>query len=204
MLLHRIWPAAASDIISRFLPGDRMHHDNLLTHRTTSSDTPLDTGRWTSPVYRVQFARIERVQVPAWDDDPDYLEPPFHLSAWGISEGLYSLLVDYSARDIYDATSWLTTTQNRLVVNALEQMSQDSTMHAGNMPSLEHLFIAIETELYLPRGLRMPVSCVTNIVPHGNDTDALDKFVAVLDPGETRFYIRERKASYRPPQEQVH
>ncbi len=181
-----------------------MYHDNLPAHITDATDTPPDTGRWTSPVYRVQFARVEQVQSVPYDEEQDYLEPPFHLSAWGISNGLYSLLDDYSDRAIYDATAWLTTTQNRLVVTALEQMSQDTLRHEEPMPSLEYLFIAVEAELYLPRGLRMPVNCVTNIIPHGADTNALDKFVAVLDPGETRFYIQERKANYRPPQDAIH
>jgi hypothetical protein len=181
-----------------------MHYADNMTITSESDRTP-DTGRWTSQAYQVQFARVEEVpRIQPDATDPDYMESPFHMSAWGISKGLYSLLEGYTPREIYDATGWLTTMQNHLVVDALEQMKYDAYYDGQHMPPLEYLFIAIDAELYLPRGLKMHVTCVTNIVPHSDKSDELDKFVAVLDPGEAKSYILERKANYRPPQEPIH
>jgi hypothetical protein len=65
------------------------------------------------------------------------------------------------------------------------------------MPPLQNLFIATNAELFLPRGLKIVVSCVTNIVPRRED-DTVDKFVAVLDPSEAQLYIQERADGYMP------
>jgi hypothetical protein len=103
------------------------------------------------------------------------------------------LLRDYSDGQVEDAARWVTMQQNGLVADILEQMSFDTRLGAAPLPPLEQLFITVDAELYLPRGLRLPVTCVTNIVPHERDDDGLEKFVAVLDPGEVQPYIQERR-----------
>ena len=62
-----------------------------------------------------------------------------------------------------------------------------------NFEMIDQIFISIDAELFLPRGLRMHVTCITNIVQVGSDQEMLDKFVAVLDPGEATTYVSERR-----------
>lgn len=174
---------------------------NPLQFETYNSNSlaPQDTERWTSEAYQVRFGRIDTVE-PA-DEEP----VGFRVSAWGLSKRLHSLLDDYSDRDIHDATEWLTAQQNNIVADILHQMSFNSQHEQASMPSLDQLFITVDAELYLPRGLRMIVSCVTNIVPHGTAHDGLDKFVAILDPTEVETYIFERKgSSTSQPNERLH
>jgi hypothetical protein len=150
---------------------------------TASHPVPFDTNRWTSPIYNVQFG-----QVAVVEPEPEQ-EAAFAVSAWGLSKNLSSLLKDYSDTHVREATEWLTIQQNALVADVLDQMQYSRQ----GIPPLEHLFIAIDGELFLPNGLRMLVTCVTNIVPHGTPADGLDKFVAILDPGESDTYVGERK-----------
>ncbi|MEO0599207.1 MAG: hypothetical protein AAF126_24060 [Chloroflexota bacterium] len=150
-------------------------------------NTHLDTARWTSPAYAIKFAQIDRVTTP------DAHESPFRLSAWGMSAGLRTLLADFTDSEINQAVQWLTSYQNEHLIYMLEKAHRDEGLDRM-MPSLDHLFIAIDAELYLPRGMRIVVTCVTNIVPFDNeDIHDLDKFIAVLDPGEVNHYIRERR-----------
>lgn len=158
------------------------------TESTPPQPVPFDTNRWTASIYSVQFEKVSVVQP-----EPDE-EAAFAVSAWGLSKNLSSLLTDYTDAHVREATEWLTIQQNALVADVLEQMQYSG--HA--IPPLEHLFIAIDGELFLPNGLRMLVTCVTNIVPHGNPSDGLDKFVAILDPGETDTYVIERKGVNLP------
>lgn len=168
-----------------------MHYDKPVqqpsnTHSETF--TPNDVERWTSNAYRVQFGQIEFVQTP-----PDQ-EGAFHMSAWGVSSSIRDLLSDYSNQQVCDATAHLTLQQNAIVADILEQMSYSSRLGSNMIPPLEDLFITINAEIFLPRGLKMLVTCVTNIVTYGEEV-GLDKFVAILDPGEAQMYIRERKGS---------
>jgi len=125
---------------------------------------PFDTNRWTSPVYNVQFGQVSIVAPEAEQ------EAAFKVSAWGLSKNLRSLLKDYSDAHVREATEWLTLQQNAMVADVLEQMQYSGQA----IPPLEHLFIAIDGELFLPN-------------------DGLDKFVAILDPGESDKYVIERK-----------
>ena len=145
-----------------------------------------ETARWTSPTYNVQFATVAYV-----DQQPEG-EYSFDLSAYGISRLLYSMLDDYSAGDLRQAAEWVTTHQNHVVADILQNMAIAAHQSGETIPALQDLFIATETELYLPHGLKMPVGCVTNIVPRGTIDDGMDKFVALLDPSETKAYIDER------------
>ena len=168
-----------------------MHYDETVQPSSDTQPTKFsvnDVERWTSTAYRVRFGQVEFVQTP-----PDQ-EGAFHISAWGISQSLCELLGDYSNQQIHDATAHLTLQQNSVVAEILEQVSFSSRLDGGMVPSLEDLFIAIHAEIYLPRGLRMLVTCVTNIVSHGIES-GLDKFVAILDPGEAQMYVQERKGS---------
>ncbi len=145
------------------------------------------TSRWTSRAYEVQFGQIETLKTGEEEMSA------FSLSAWGLSRDLRALLSDYSDVQIHDAAKWVTMQQNNLVADILEQMSYETQLGTANLPPLEQLFITVEAELFLPHGLRLPVTCVTNIVPHDPTEDSLEKFVAVLDPGEVRPYIQERR-----------
>jgi hypothetical protein len=149
----------------------------------------VDTLRWTSPAYQIQFGQVAYV-VPQGQQ-----ETAFALSAWGISRGLKALLETYSDSDTRDAAEWLTMQQNSLVAQMLEQMSYELRLDGGSLPPLENLFITIDSEMFLPHGLRLDVTCVTNIVPQGEKNEGLQKFVAVLDPSEARAYILERRGT---------
>lgn len=176
----------------------RMYNQEM-TEETEVLLDQADVQRWTSPAFRVQFGQIAFVEAQAEQ------EKTFRLSAWGLSESLCNLLSDYSNSQIQEAVGWLTMQQNSLVAEMLEQMSFEARLSGSMIPSLEQLFVAIETELYLPRGLRMPVTCITNIVPHGRPMEALDKFVAVLDMSESQVYIQERRGTGTTPQtERLH
>jgi hypothetical protein len=149
----------------------------------------MDTARWTSSAYQIRFGQIALVQPQA------QTETAFALSAWGVSQGVKALLETYSDTEIQQAAEWLTMQQNAMVAQMLEQMSYELRMDGATLPPLEDLFITIDAELFLPRGLRMDVTCVTNIVPQGDENDSLQKFVAVLDPSEARAYILERRGT---------
>jgi hypothetical protein len=146
-------------------------------------DTGSETARWTSGVYEVQFGQIALIEPI-----PDQ-RTAFQMNAWGLSKDLRELLADYSDTQVHRAIEWVLMQQTALIVNMLEHIS----MEGGFMPPLEHLFISLDTELFLPRGLRMLVTCITNIVPRGDEDDSLDKFVAVLDPSEALTYVEERR-----------
>ncbi|MCA9912489.1 MAG: hypothetical protein KC496_04055, partial [Anaerolineae bacterium] len=130
-----------------------------LSHQPTRIVDHPQTSRWTSRAYEVQFGQIETLK----SGEEEF--SAFTLSAWGLSRDLRSLLSDYSDGQIQDAAKWVTMQQNVLVADILEQMSYDTQMGVATLPPLEHLFITVDAELFLPRGLRMPVTCVTNIVP---------------------------------------
>ncbi len=171
-----------------------MHQEPMPKRSMRIVDHP-QTSRWTSRAYGVQFGQIETLKTGEEELSA------FTLSAWGVSRDLRALLGDYSDGQIEDAARWLTMQQNNLVADILEQMSLDTRLGTATLPPLEHLFITVDAELYLPRGLRLPVTCVTNIVPHDDDDDGLEKFVAVLDPGEVQPYIEERRERdpFNPP-----
>jgi len=147
-----------------------------------------NTERWTSDAYRVRFAQIESIQPDSEDE-----EIAFDLSAWGISSGLRHLLVDYSDNELRDSSQWLTAQQNHLVADLLAQLLSESRLISDDVPQIEHLFITVHAELFLSHGLRMHVACVTNIVPREANSNRLEKFVAILDPGEVQAYVSERK-----------
>lgn len=151
----------------------------------------METERWTSPIYQIQFGAVESIT----EENDEY---SFDTSAWGISTTLWRLLADYSRLTLRTSIEWLTAHQNQMVADILENLAYDSHRRGEPIPPLQHVFIAVESELYMPRGLRLPVICVTNIVPHGDEEDSMDKFVAVLDPGEAELYINERTGNNRP------
>lgn len=144
------------------------------------------TARWTSSAYKIQFGQVDYVTGQSPQD------AGFNMSAWGISENLRALLADFTDAEIASAVEWLTIQQNAYLAILLEEARSNL---AGDLdsPILEQLFIAIDAELFLPRGLRLIVTCVTNIVQAMTDNNHLDKFVAVLDPGEAKQYIVERR-----------
>lgn len=151
----------------------------------------LDTGRWTSDVYTVQFGQIEHLSNTQEGDNA------FRYSAWGMSSALRELLADYSDSKIRNGAQHLTVQQNHFVGELLAHFALDWSRNNEPMPALETLFFTVDAELFLPHGLRMHVVCVTNIVPV-NDHEALDKFVAILDPGEAAAYVAERKHWQNP------
>lgn len=158
--------------------------NNTVDVTLNQQDIAAQTARWTSPAYDVNFGQIDAVHT-------DHLqEQSFRLSAWGLSSGLRSLLEDYSDDDIRKAISWLTIQQNAYVAMLLDQVSIAPEWDTTT-PTLNQLYFAIDAELFLPRGLRMVVTCVTNIV--ASSDGELDKFVAVLDPGEAYLYVQERR-----------
>lgn len=162
------------------------HMPHINNSKAGGREWETDTARWTSSTYRIKFAAVGYVDAQIEG------EQAFDLSAYGISSTLRTLLEDYSDGDLRIAAAWVAAYQNHDVANALQSMAAHAYNSGADMPELQDVFIAIEADLYLPGGLKMPVTCVTNIVPHGNHEDRMDKFVAVLDPSETRFYIDER------------
>lgn len=147
-------------------------------------DLEADTARWTSDFYRIEFDRISQIIPENVDDDT------FRVSAWGLSTGLSQLLASYSAVQVKTAVDWLVIRQNAHMVVMLGEAMRSSDF---DFRLLDQMFITIDAELFLPRGLRMHVTCITNIVQVGADSAELDKFVAVLDPGEAETYIQERR-----------
>lgn len=154
-----------------------------MDYTKTEINAIFETSRWTSGAYQVQFGQIGILEFS------EEQAAPFQLSAWGLSKDLRELLADYSDADVSKAIEWLMIQQTQLVVQMLEQIS----IEHGFVPPLEQMFIAVDGELYLARGLKMMVTCITNIVPRGNDDNGLDKFVAVLDSGEAQNYVEERR-----------
>lgn len=171
----------------------RSKRTDLPPDHTAHDDPTIDTERWTSPSYHIQFETIEYVLAEPDDDET------FDMSAWGISRGLRALLADYSDWQVAVSTRRITGYQSQVVANVLENMAMDAQSRGESIPPLEHLFIAIDGMLFMPDGLRVDVCCVTNIVPRGEPEDGLDKFVAILDPGEAQFYIDERTGANLPP-----
>lgn len=147
-------------------------------------DLTTDTARWTSPAYDVKFGQISELT----SQQQDYNS--FRVSAWGLSRGLSHLLKDYSQRELQSALDWLIISQNTHMVVMLNQAIE---FEGFGYDMLDQIYVTIDTELFLPRGLRMHVTCITNIVQVDAESGALDKFVAVLDPGEARQYIQERR-----------
>lgn len=156
---------------------------------TIKKDVPpyltLDTERWTSSAYQIKFDQIALIDS---QENPD---ASFRLSAWGLSSSLRHLLADYNDEDIRKAVEWLTIHQNAYVALMLEDAMLKG--QKSDLPTLDQIFISIDTELYLPRGLRMIVTCITNIVQVDDNNHELDKFVAVVDPGEAHIYAVERR-----------
>lgn len=146
------------------------------------------TARWTAPAYAVKFGQVE--QLPQAPEE----QRAFGVSAWGVSVVIRDLLADFSNTQVRDSAEWLTLQQNQLVSEMLVMSQIDWFRVHEPAPPLENMFFSIDTELFLPRGLMMHVTCVTNIVPRGGAEDGLDKFVAILDPGEVPPYIAERKS----------
>lgn len=144
------------------------------------------TQRWTSSAYQINFGLISLV------DSKQFQHESFRLSAWGLSTNLNQLLADYSDNEIRESVNWLTLQQNTYVAIMLE----DAMLNLGtelNLMMIDQIFIAVDAELYLPRGLRMIVTCITNIVQIDAEKHELDKFVAVVDPGEAHIYTQERR-----------
>lgn len=154
-----------------------------------------ETARWTSSAYQVQFDTVQYLHADEQDD-------VFRMSAWGMSQRLRSLLSDYRDEEISSATQWLANYQSNVVADLLEDLAVQTFRQGESMPPLHTLFIAVETELFLPHGLKINVSCVTNIVPEDESEDSLDKFVAVLDPSEAQLYVMERSDGYVPQRTQ--
>lgn len=155
----------------------------------------FDSSRWTSEVYTIQFGQISTTRQKAKG------ESIYRMSGWGVSQSLRSLLADYSNDAVRQAVEWMADRQNEIVLDILEELQYQPTQ----ILSIEQLFIAVDTELFLTKGLRMPVTCVTNIVPYGNIASGLEKFVAILDPSEANQYIAERKGtSMVEPGERFH
>lgn len=147
-------------------------------------DLESDTARWTSDAYNVRFDKIGE------STQQDFDVNNFRMSAWGLSTGLAHLLQDYTPQQLENSLNWLISNQNPHMIALLNQAIDSGDM---DYSSMDHIFIGIDTELYLRDGLRMHVICVTNIVQIDAERGILDKFVAVLDPGEADHYIRERR-----------
>lgn len=150
-------------------------------------DEEQATARWTSPIYAVKFGQVEH--IPYYPDEQD----AFQMSAWGVSAVLRELLADYSDTQIRSSAEWLTLQQNQVVGEMLVMSQMEQQILNDKMAPLETMFFVVDSELYLPRGLRMQVACITNIVPLGEPDYGLDKFVAIVDPGEVSTYIAERR-----------
>ncbi|GAB5492372.1 MAG: hypothetical protein Phog2KO_25870 [Phototrophicaceae bacterium] len=166
-----------------------MHrHESWIDTLKNALPEQVDTERWTSSAYQIKFSQISLV------DSQENPNASFRMSAWGLSTGLKHLLTDYSEKDIQTSADWLTIQQNAYVAVMLE----DAMMSFGNtleLPMLDQIFISIDAELFLPNGLRMLVTCITNIVQVNDQTHDLDKFVAIVDPGEAQSYILERRGT---------
>ncbi|MEO1289772.1 MAG: hypothetical protein AAFV93_18570 [Chloroflexota bacterium] len=159
-------------------------------------DLEADTARWTSAFYSIEFARISQIAP----DDSDH--DAFRMSAWGLSNGMSQLLRDYTDEQVKSAVDWLVIQQNAHVVMLLGDAMREFHF---DFKLLDQMFITIDAELFLPRGLRMHVTCITNIVQVGTDSAELDKFVAVLDPGEASKYVQERRGmTVASPPKHVH
>jgi hypothetical protein len=172
------------------MPNNNFTHDTYLNRLTQQDSDKWDakTARWTSSTYDVKFASVTYVDVQPED------EYSFDLSAYGISRLLRRLLGSYSDRDLHRAAEWVTTHQNHVVADILQDMAIAAHQSGETIPELQDLFIATETELYLPYGMKMPICCVTNIVPRDTPDDGMDKFVALLEPSEAESYVNERIA----------
>lgn len=172
------------------------HHSWYLIH-----DDELNwedaTARWTSAHFQVRFGSVRFVTHDADN------ESAFSLSAWGISEALHELLADYGDEVLHEATAFLTSRQSQIVAELLNEITHDVRRNGEIMPALEDLFIAVNVDLYLPRGLKMIVTCVTNMVMHEDDY-GIEKFVAILDPGEVQIYIDERRSGQTANTKQLH
>ncbi|MCA9885940.1 MAG: hypothetical protein KC546_15975 [Anaerolineae bacterium] len=171
------------------------NHDKTQEVPMSGNQWQSDTARWTSNAYQVQFDTVQYLQSNEDDES-------FRMSAWGMSHRLRLLLGDYRDDEIRSATEWLANHQNMIVADMLEDMALHSFRQGETMPPLHTLFIAVETDLFLPRGLKINVSCITNMVPDDDSDDSVDKFVAVLDPSEAHLYVMERSESYTPPRTQ--
>lgn len=146
----------------------------------------IDLTRWTSEGFQVRFGQVALLPITNQDSQ-------FQSSAWGISTCLCDLLDEYSDEERAEAGRWLTLQQNGAVAMMLEDITYEFQASNKQVPALEDLFFPIDAELFLPRGLRMDVICVTNIVPDPDSGEGLEKFVAVLDHSEVEQYINERR-----------
>lgn len=146
-------------------------------------DLEADTARWTSPAYEIKFGRINEMTSQAYEHEN------FRISAVGLSAGLMGLLADYRDEQLRSSIDHLIYQQNAHVVILLDHAMNSEGF---DFERLDQIFIAIDAELFLPRGLRMHVTCITNIVQPGDDRQ-LDKFVAIVDPGEAEKYVSERR-----------
>lgn len=155
---------------------------------TPQPTTAQLTARWTATAYAVGFGQVE--QVPQLSEE----QQAFQVSAWGVSAILRELLGDYSNMQVRASAEWLTLQQNQLVSEMLMMSQIDWFREHEPAPPLENMFFSVDTELFLPHGMMMHVTCVTNIVPRGEADDGLDKFVAILEPSEVTAYIAERKS----------
>lgn len=174
------------------------HKHQGMYEMNTASEAHSATSRWTSSAYAVQFATVRQFE-------PFSHGQSFDLSAWGISHLLRNLLLDVPDSQIRSATDWLTSHQNDLIADLLHRIAHESQLTGSKVPPLHEMFITVEDTLVLPQGIQMPVACVTNIVPHGNEEDSMDKFVAVLDAVEIETYINERTGRHLPSMnKQVH
>ena len=153
-------------------------------------DLEADTARWTSPAFQIRFGHITELAQQSYEIEA------FRVSAWGLSEGLSQLLSDYPSSMLHHTLDTLIVNQNAHMVMMLNEAM---TISDFNYDILDQVFITIDTEIFLPGGLRMHVACVTNIAQVNSDTATLDKFVAILDPGEAEHYIRERRGMTLSP-----
>lgn len=189
-------------VVSKMEVHRAMHDNNQDNSHNETQEMPMhhnewhsETARWTSSAYRVQFDTVQYLQADEQDDS-------FRMSAWGMSQHLRTLLSDYRDEEINMATHWLANHQSNMVADLLEDLALQTFRQGEAMPPLHTLFIAVETQLFLPRGLKINVSCVTNIVAEDETEESLDKFVAVLDPSEAQLYVMERSDGYVPQRTQ--
>ncbi|MGJ3237974.1 MAG: hypothetical protein ACFE0Q_04650 [Anaerolineae bacterium] len=168
-----------------------MHNNSLPSQSLTGTDhtaITTQTARWTSPAYGINFGHIAKMPI---DEQEANI---FRFSAWGLSSSLSRLLAHYPESQVKASAQALIADQHEHVIVALEQIisGMNSEFYTSD---LDHIFVTVPNcDMFLAGGLRLPVTCVTNIlqVKGGPEVATLNKFVAVLDAGEVQPYITER------------
>jgi hypothetical protein len=176
---------------------------NIIRHGTAHNMSafrfahPTDLTRWTSEGYQVRFGQVALLPISNHDSS-------FQTSAWGISACLCNLLAVYTDEERAEAGQWLALQQNDAIALMLDDLDFLSRISHKQSQLIEDFFFPVDSELFLPRGLRMDVICVTNIVPDPDSGEGLEKFVAVLDHSEVEQYISERRGIGMPTRNSVH